>query len=331
MWAIFGPAVGWSFIGTGLYAWRRRPESRIGALMILLGFAWFLFTLQAANSPLVYTVGLVTGSLWGAIFLQLGLSFPTGRLTTGLDRTLAIAGYFVFPLAFVPALLFSGPHELDCDDCPTNLLLVRRDADVAAVLTGLGALLLPRPLRRRARVGGAALARHAADRPPPAHAGLHLLAAHLPARDRGQGGRGRRGAVAGVHLDPPDAVRLPRAACCARHLSLLDAELRASLAGAARLARADRGGRRRRAPAPGARPARRRAIAPGGAQAAAELGAQARRRPRRSSRCSPRRSTSSTRASPSCASWPAASTRRSSPTTASSRRCRRSRNGRRCR
>ena len=140
VWAVFGPAVGWSFIGTGLYAWRRRPESRIGALMILLGFAWFLFTLQAANSPLVYTVGLITGSLWGAIFLQLGLSFPTGRLTTGPDRTLAIAGYVVFPLAFVPALLFSGPHELNCDDCPTNLLLVRRDADVAAVLTGLGAL-----------------------------------------------------------------------------------------------------------------------------------------------------------------------------------------------
>jgi peptidoglycan/LPS O-acetylase OafA/YrhL len=50
VWAIFAPAVGWSFIGTGLYAWRRRPESRIGALMILLGFAWFVYSLQAANS-----------------------------------------------------------------------------------------------------------------------------------------------------------------------------------------------------------------------------------------------------------------------------------------
>ena len=33
-WAILGPAVGWSFIGTGLYAWRRRPESRTGVLMV---------------------------------------------------------------------------------------------------------------------------------------------------------------------------------------------------------------------------------------------------------------------------------------------------------
>jgi signal transduction histidine kinase len=139
VWAIFGPAVGWSFIGTGLYAWRRRPESRIGALMILLGFAWFIFTLDAADSPLLYTLGLVLGGLWGSLFLHIGVSFPTGRLTDGTARRLAIIGYVVFPLAPVPALLFAAPHDLGCD-CPTNLLLIRRDADLAAVLTGLTAL-----------------------------------------------------------------------------------------------------------------------------------------------------------------------------------------------
>ena len=141
VWAIFGPAVGWSFIGTGLYAWRRRPESRTGALMVLLGFAWFVYTLQAANSPLVYTFSLVTGGLWGAVFLHIGLSFPSGRLQPGIDRVLVIAGYVIFPLAFVPALLFAGPHELGCDDCPENLLLIRRDADLANVAMGFAALL----------------------------------------------------------------------------------------------------------------------------------------------------------------------------------------------
>jgi signal transduction histidine kinase len=141
VWAIFGPAVGWSFIGTGLYAWRRRPESRTGALMVLLGFAWFLFTLQAANSPLVYTLALVIGGLWGGVFLHIGLSFPSGRLDPGIDRALVIAGYVIFPLAFVPALLFAGPHELGCDECPENLLLVRRDEDLANVAMGFGALL----------------------------------------------------------------------------------------------------------------------------------------------------------------------------------------------
>ena len=35
VWAVFGPAVGWCFVGTGLYAWRRRPDSRFGLLMTL--------------------------------------------------------------------------------------------------------------------------------------------------------------------------------------------------------------------------------------------------------------------------------------------------------
>jgi signal transduction histidine kinase len=139
-WAVFGPAVGWSFVGTGLYAWRRRPASRTGALMVLLGFAWFVFTLDAANSPAVYTFALVAGGLWGGVFLHLGLSFPSGRLADRLDRALVIAGYVVFPLAFVPALLFAGPAELGCPDCPANELLARRDADLAALLSAFGAL-----------------------------------------------------------------------------------------------------------------------------------------------------------------------------------------------
>jgi signal transduction histidine kinase len=141
VWAVFGPAVGWSFVGTGLYAARRRPESRTGALMILLGFAWFLFTLDAANSPLVYTFALVAGGLWGALFLHLGLSFPTGRLRSRLDRALVLAGYVVFPFASVPALLFADPEQLGCRDCPVNLFLIRGDDGLAAFFTALGALL----------------------------------------------------------------------------------------------------------------------------------------------------------------------------------------------
>src|SRR5215217_3226953 len=80
VWAVFGPAVGWSFVGTGLYAWRRRPASRTGALMVLLGFAWFVPGLNFADSSLVYTFAAIAGGLWGAIFLHLVVSFPSGRL-----------------------------------------------------------------------------------------------------------------------------------------------------------------------------------------------------------------------------------------------------------
>jgi signal transduction histidine kinase len=140
--AFFGPVVGWSFIGTGLYAWRRRPESRIGALMVLMGFAWFLTTLESANAPLLYTVALVTGGLFGGLFLHLGMSFPSGRLTSRLDRALVIAGYVIFPLASVPALFFAGPQDLGCDDCPANLLLVERDGGLARLGLAFAAVLL---------------------------------------------------------------------------------------------------------------------------------------------------------------------------------------------
>ncbi len=140
VWALFGPAVGWSFIGTGLYAWRRLPESRTGALMVLLGFAWFLFTLNAANAPLVYTFGAVAGGLWGGVFLHIGLGFPSGRLRSRLDRALVIAGYVIFPLAPVPTMLFGAPQGLGCG-CPANLLLIRRDDDLEKIALAFGALL----------------------------------------------------------------------------------------------------------------------------------------------------------------------------------------------
>jgi signal transduction histidine kinase len=141
VWAVFGPAVGWSFIGTGMYATRARPDSRTGTLMILLGFAWFLFMLRSADSPFVFTVAQVLQGVFGGVFLHLGLSFPTGRLTEPLDRRLVIAGYLIFPLAFVPSLLFSGNEELGCDGCPEHLLLIERNEDVALALRAFGALL----------------------------------------------------------------------------------------------------------------------------------------------------------------------------------------------
>ena len=139
--AIFGPAVGWGFIGTGLYAWRREPANRTGMLMVLLGFAWFLSTLEASDSRLLYTLAITVGGLWGSLFLHLGISFPSGRLTTPLDRRLVYAGYVIFPLAFAPGLLFTGPGQLDCASCPESLLLIRPDDDLARLGMALGGLL----------------------------------------------------------------------------------------------------------------------------------------------------------------------------------------------
>ena len=137
-WAVFAPAVGLSFVATGVYAWRRRPESRSGALMVLLGFAWFVYCLDGANGRIPYTISQVAGGLWGAVFLHLGLTFPTGRARSALDRRIIAAGYVIFPLAFVPAAMFASQGGCDC---PSSLLFVSDEPTLQAIATAVGAVL----------------------------------------------------------------------------------------------------------------------------------------------------------------------------------------------
>ena len=42
-------AVGWALIGCGLVGWSRRPQSRVGPLLALTGFAWFAGTLAGSR------------------------------------------------------------------------------------------------------------------------------------------------------------------------------------------------------------------------------------------------------------------------------------------
>jgi signal transduction histidine kinase len=140
-WSRLWPLISWSFVATGLYASRRRPDSRTGDLMVLLGFAWFLAALNLVDDPWLFSLGYILGGLWGGVFLHLVLSFPSGRLAPGRDRWLATAGYLLFTVGTIPQMLVSGPKELECDTCPTNVLLISDDPDLAAVAQGAEAAL----------------------------------------------------------------------------------------------------------------------------------------------------------------------------------------------
>ncbi len=50
--------VGWSFIGTGLFAWWRRPANATGELMVAAGFAWFATSLSASDNDVLFTIGI---------------------------------------------------------------------------------------------------------------------------------------------------------------------------------------------------------------------------------------------------------------------------------
>jgi hypothetical protein len=58
-WASAGLAllVGWAYIGSGLVAWRHRPELLLGPVMVFIGFAWFVTFLADSDDPLLFTFG----------------------------------------------------------------------------------------------------------------------------------------------------------------------------------------------------------------------------------------------------------------------------------
>jgi signal transduction histidine kinase len=131
--------VGWSFIGGGLVGWARRPENRIGALMVIVGFAWFLGALLTqSDSPLVFTLGVWVGDAWPILFVYLLLALPSGRLGSRLDRL--VVGVFFFVLIPLEALwlLF-----LEALGEPGNAFLAWPNAAIAdAIDTAQRAILL---------------------------------------------------------------------------------------------------------------------------------------------------------------------------------------------
>lgn len=83
------------YVLVGLIAWWRRPDSRLGILMIAAGFAMGLSTLQFADPDLLFTIGAAFDLVPAALFLHVYLAFPDGRLRSRLERALVGAAYAV--------------------------------------------------------------------------------------------------------------------------------------------------------------------------------------------------------------------------------------------
>jgi signal transduction histidine kinase len=81
------------YIAAGLVAWSRRPDSRLGVLMVAGGFAMALSALQLAEPPALQTVGALFDILPAALFLHVYLAFPTGRLRSRFERVLVGTAY----------------------------------------------------------------------------------------------------------------------------------------------------------------------------------------------------------------------------------------------
>ena len=82
-----------SYVLCGLFAWRRRPDSRFGPLMIAAGFVNFVSTLLWTTSDVPYTIGQLVDLLPPVVFLHVFLAYPDGVLRGRFVKGLVAASY----------------------------------------------------------------------------------------------------------------------------------------------------------------------------------------------------------------------------------------------
>jgi signal transduction histidine kinase len=130
--AIFGPLIGAAFIGTGLLAWLRRPESRFGALMVAVGFSYCLSGLIVTTDSWPFIIGLSLIALPYAILFHVLLAFPSGRLHSGGDRLLVGAAYFIGTIGWWVCMVLEDPSVIGL---PANPLLIAHDPELFDTLS----------------------------------------------------------------------------------------------------------------------------------------------------------------------------------------------------
>jgi signal transduction histidine kinase len=145
--AVLGVVVAWSFLGTGLYAWDRRPDNLTGPLMVALAFAWLLTGLGTSNVAGLFITGQILNALPFAILTHLLFAFPSGRLQSNWDRRFVGLGYLVTTVGPALGAVFYDPAVSDdCPECPANPLLIWNDQDAysagSAVTSILAAIVL---------------------------------------------------------------------------------------------------------------------------------------------------------------------------------------------
>ena len=122
LWVALDVVIGGGFVAVGLFAWSRRPDSRVGALMVVTGFAWFLSVFNLTEPALLFSVGLVLSNFYIAPAIHLLLGFPSGRLGTRVDRWLVGITYAAVTIGFLPIALTFDPSTEGCN-CPENVFL----------------------------------------------------------------------------------------------------------------------------------------------------------------------------------------------------------------
>jgi signal transduction histidine kinase len=123
------------FIFAGIVAWRRRPDSSFGPLMILAGFVNQLSILQWTSQPFLNTVGQLCDLLVAALWIHVFLAYPTGRLLGRAEQVVVVLAYLVAVGLQLVVLMLGGFDE-------RHLMTVAKQPAAAEAVQNVELLLL---------------------------------------------------------------------------------------------------------------------------------------------------------------------------------------------
>jgi signal transduction histidine kinase len=112
---------GWAFMVTGLIAWRRLPERRIGPISIAVGFAWFVGSYGQSGSTLIRYLAESFQGWFVPLMAWLALAYPSGRVRSRAGRAVLVA-WFALQAAWTGArlALLIPLAWYPCPTCPES-------------------------------------------------------------------------------------------------------------------------------------------------------------------------------------------------------------------
>jgi len=111
------------FMGTGLFAWWRRPGNHTGLLMYAVGATFLLAAAKDSNTPWLFALGVFFSNFFVAVIVHLLVAFPAGRLVRRDEKLLVGAFYGVLLVVTLAPMLFKRSCGCARPE-PRNVLLV---------------------------------------------------------------------------------------------------------------------------------------------------------------------------------------------------------------
>src|SRR5262249_16843792 len=139
----------------GLRGWWGRPETRLGGLMVGLGFAYCFSGLIVTTEPWPFIAGLALIALPYAILFHILLAFPSGRIGSPGARVLAGASYFVATVGWWACVVFEDTTRIGVAADPLliadhpDLFKTMANARLLLVAALIAVLLVVLAFRRR--------------------------------------------------------------------------------------------------------------------------------------------------------------------------------------